>query len=179
MSEVPLTLKAFFANAVGLVVNGADMLAGLKGKLPAGEAMTKAVEQAMEEIFETSVGDVLQESWEKVDGLMEALKHSREHPDTVAFVPLMDHSVGSTHSPKIDLFVGQKRLAELALQIELNLHLKGVALELRGGRIVGLRSGHCAGEGVCSLGGKSLIERKTPDIALPGRLAFSDRAPAP
>lgn len=180
MTTTSLTLKSFFADGETLPLHGAQMLEGLKAKLPGGgEALAAALEHAIEEVFQVQLGDVLQSSWERVDGLSEALKDSLDDPGGVAIIPLVDHAVTSTHSPRIDLFLGRKRLAELALEIELNLQLKGVALELRGGRIVALRSGECAGKGVCSMGGQALIERTTPSIPLPGRLAFSGRKDEP
>lgn len=170
----PLTLKDFFADGSSLPE---DALPGLKDKLPGGaEGLAAALGEAMEEIFGAQIAEVLQASWGQVEGLGKALGDSRKDPNAVVVFPLVDHTVNSAHSPKIELFLGRKRLAELALEIELNLKLKGVALELRGGRIAGVRSGECAGEGVCLLGGQPLMKRDTPAIPLPGRLAFKGKS---
>ena len=72
-----------------------------------------------------------------------------------------------------------KQLGEVSLGIKLSLKLKGVTLELKGGRINGLRSGECSGEGVLSCQGQPLLKRATPAVPLPGRLAFTPRAAPP
>ena len=172
MSAAALTLKSFFAAGEALPINGAQVLAGLADRLPAGEGAAAALEGALDKAFQVPLADVLLASWEQADALTTALTDSGKEPDAVVLLPLLDHTIASTHSPTIDLFCGRKRLAELPLEIELTLRLSGVALELRGGRITGLRSGEVAGQGACTLGGVPLIERETPAMPLPGRLAF-------
>jgi hypothetical protein len=173
MSATPLTLKAFFVDGA-LPPPGETTLAELADKTPGGtEALKAAVSEAMEEIFGAPLADMLQTSWGKVEGLSKALATSRKDPKTVVPFPLLDHTVNTVHTPTIEVHFGRKRLAELPLEIELNLVLKGVALDLQDGRIAGIRSGECSGQGVCTFAGHTLIERKTSAIPLPGRLTFS------
>jgi hypothetical protein len=176
MSATPLTLKAFFVDGALPPPPESGTLAGLRDKVPGGEAGLKAaVSEVMEEIFGAPLADMLQTSWGKVDGLTKALAKSREDPKTVIPFPLLDHTVNTVHTPTIEVHFGRKRLAELPLEIELNLVLKGVALELQGGRIAGVRSGECSGQGVCTFAGQTLMKRATPAIPLPGRLTFGAR----
>lgn len=177
MSDAPLTLKDFFCDGDTPPLASGDLLANVKrgkGGLPTAAlpAMSGAVEQALAQVFGVPIGNVLEASWSKVAGLPDALAASKLNPGAVTLTPLIDHTVTSTHSPKIDLFIGGQRLGEVALGIQLSLKLKGVTLELKDGRISGLRSGECSGEGVVSFGGQPLLKRKTPGLPLPGRLSF-------
>lgn len=170
MSAESLTLRSFFADGETLAVRGAEVLAGVADRLPGGEGLAKAIEGALDQAFDVELGDVLLASWEQADALTKAL--TDDSKDEVVVLPLLDHTVASTHSPTIDLFCGAKRLAELPLEIQLDLQLKGLALELKGGKVTGVRSGEISGHGACTIGGVALVEKETPPMALPGRLAF-------
>lgn len=172
-----LTLKAFLAEDGALPAACAQLLEACgdgKDGVPAAvrPAMSGAVQQALEQVMDVPVGQVLEASWSKIAGLPEALALSKLNPGAVTLTPLIDHTVTSSHSPTIDLLLGGQRLCEVALEIRLSLNLKGVTLELRRGRIAGLTAGECSGEGVVSFQGAPLLKRKTRAIKLPGKLAF-------
>lgn len=174
MSGPALTLRSFFVDGEALAIRGAEVLAGVADRLPAGQGLAQAIESALDQAFDVSLADILIASWEQADALTSALTSGAA--DEVVVLPLLDHTVASTHSPTIDLFCGAKRLAELPLEIELNLKLAGVALELKGGKVVGVRSGDISGHGACTVGGVALCEKETAPMALPGRLGFGKKA---
>lgn len=166
-----LTLKHFFEGGV----SGADVVARLSGQLPAGgEGLAGCIEAAMDEVMRTPIDGVLMASWKQCRELQDALTAKNREP---AVVPLAEHTIASTHTPTLELFYGRKRLADVGLEIELALTLKGVALEVARGRVTGLRSGECAGVGTLSLGGQPLLEKETPAIDLPGRVGFGRKRP--
>ncbi len=182
MTDAPLTLKSiFFADPAKPVADEIDLTAikaaigAATAALPPGVAsnVLKALRHALDEIFQLDLGDVFQSSWSKAIVLTTAIEATRKDPDGVAIVPLLDHKISSTHKPHIDLMYGNKSLGQIAFDITLNLALKGVALEVRQGRIVGLKAGLCVGQGVFSFAGKPLLDRTTPELALPGRVAFT------
>ncbi len=133
---------------------------------------------AVDGLFEPRLDDILQRSWGKLQAVQEAIRHTAADPAAIAVVPLLDHRITSTHAPHIDLVLGQKSLCRLVFEIALSLELRGVELEVRGGRISALTSGSCLGEGVFGLAGQTLIKRATPAFHLPGRLTFAGETSA-
>jgi len=184
MSAASLKLKALFcddplrplAETVDLApcLEAVDKAGGAaKAALP---GLRKAFQESIDDVMAVELGEVLDASWKKVAAVRDAIKATRDKPGTTAVVPLLDHRITSTHEPAVELFLGEQRLCELTFKIALSLQLKGVSLAIADGRIEGVRSGACQGDGEFSMGGRSLIKRKTPELALPGRLSFGNAA---
>jgi hypothetical protein len=171
MSGEPLTLKHFFSDGEKLALRGEALVEHLGERVSdaSRSLAVAAIDEALNAAFNVQIGELLERSWSQVNELREALA-DRERE---AVIPLMEHVIATTHTPSVELFFGRKRLAQVPLQIELNLVLHGVALELKRGRIAGLSAGECAGQGAVTLGGVPLLEQETPPITLPGRLAFA------
>lgn len=181
MTDSPATLKLFFCEDIALpiasscdlqIAHQAVAIASKKVPAPLRGGLTTALAAVLDEVFEVPLATVLDTSWKKAVALQDGLEATRADPDKVVVVPLMDHKVTSRHKPHVDVVYGGKSLHRLVFDLDLILDLKGVQLQLRNGRICGLTSGHCAGQGVFSLAGKEIIKRSTPSFALPGRLTF-------
>ncbi|HEX6860512.1 MAG TPA: hypothetical protein VF138_09995 [Caulobacteraceae bacterium] len=166
-----LALRDFFPG-----LSGEAIARGLTA-LPAREGLAGAIDSALEGVLNTSMEGVLFASWKQAREVSDALAKSRRDPRAVAILPLAEHAIAAVHSPDVEVFYGRKRLAGFALRLDLQLTLRGVALEVRGGKLIAVRSGECAGAGSVSLAGETLLERQTPAIPLPGRLAFAARKP--
>lgn len=181
MSEPTHSLKTIFcvdvAKPVGAEPEFSKLLAGLKSAaaVPAAseEGLTGAFNTALEQVMAVQLGDILLNSWNRIGALNEAFKSTRADPSSVVIVPLLDHKVSSSHAPCIDLLCAGKELAKLAFDVSVVLQLKGVELEVRKGAISAVTAGKAVGEGKLVLGGKTLVQRKTADLPLPGRLAFA------
>lgn len=186
MSEPTHSLKTIFcldlAKPVGSQPEFTKVLAGLKATtvVPAasGEGLTSAFNTALEQVMAVQIGEILVASWSKLTALAEALETTRADPSSVVILPLLDHKVSSKHAPCIDLLCAGKELAKLAFDISLVLSLKGVELELRRGAVVSVKAGQAVGEGKLVLAGKTLVQRTTPPLSLPGRLALGVPAAA-
>jgi hypothetical protein len=179
MSAQPITLKSFFCDE-GTIASACEAelaeaalgTAAAKVPKPARPAAVRALKGSLDDIFNVGLGGVLESSWGKLAALKDSLEASLSDPDKLVLAPLLDHKVTSNHEPHIDLMLGGKSLTRLKFNIALSLQLKGVELEIRQGRIAGLRSGECLGEGIFSVGGQTLIQRETPALPLPGRVTF-------
>ena len=146
--------------------------------ITADKGLAGAFNTALEQVMAVQIGDILLNSWSKVGVLNEALQSTRADPASVVIVPLLDHKVTSSHAPCIDLLCAGKELAKLAFDLSVVLQLKGVELEVRKGAISAVTAGKAVGEGKLVLAGKTLVQRKTPDLPLPGRLAFAPQTTA-
>jgi len=186
VTEDPITLKHFFASDASKPIAGElDLkpvmaaVAGATAALPA-QAMTQisdGLQSAFDSILAVNAGDVLQASWGKVMAVRDAILATRKDPAATALVPLLDHKITSKHSPQIDVTLGGKTLLQIPIDISLSLALKGAVLDIRQGRLFGVSGGSCVGDGVLAFAGKTLLQRKSPEFALPGRLNFT--APQP
>lgn len=174
MSDEPLTLKHFFLDGEKLAVKGEQIVEHLGERVnDAGRNLAAAaLDEALAAAFNIRLGELLHRSWRQLDEFKEAVEEGRHDNEHVAVIPLLEHAITTTHTPSLDLLFGAKRLARIPLEIELNLLLNGVAVELKGGKFHGLRSGHCTGEGAVLIGGIPIVEQETPGIHLPGRLGF-------
>ena len=181
MAEAPLTLKSIFSDdPAAPIAPGAQMGACIKAVGVACEGLPKgavpglngAVEAAMDDMLSIDLGGILQRSWKKLKALDAAIQATAKDPAAVSFVPLLDHKVTAKHQPYVDLTYGTAVLGRLQFEISLNLQLRGVVLEIRQGRVAGVRSGHCQGEGVFSFGGEPILKHASKELKLGGRLMF-------
>lgn len=183
MSQV--TLKTFFCDDASAPIYAsceakaadAAVQAALKSvPKPVQGRLTESVRAALDEVFHIRLEDVLAGSWKKLTGVQDAIDATRLEAGKVVFVPLLEHKISSRHKPHIDVKLGPKSVSRLVFDMALALELKSVELEIREGRIAGLRSGQCGGNGVFSFEGQDLIKKATPAFGLPGRLSFTPSA---
>jgi hypothetical protein len=178
-----LTLKTFFCDDPSSPIYGrceADVarkaLDAAVGAVPpaARTAMTDCVQGAIDEVFQIGLADVLGGAWKKLDAVRDGLALTRLDAGKVVLVPLLEHKITSKHEPHIDLMLGPKSVGRLAFEIALTLSLKGVELDLREGRIAGLKAGYCKGQGVFSIKDQELIKKDTKAFALPLTMVFAE-----
>jgi hypothetical protein len=177
------TLKTFFFDdpkakiTAAIKSSGADEVVdnALKGVgKVAQKALQNALDTALDEAFGLPLGAVLEDSWSRLDVIRDAISGTRSTSGAVVFAPLLEHAVTSRHQPSIDLVVAGRTIGTLPLEISLKLIVRGAEVEVRGGRMVGLRGGECTGEGAALLGGQPLkTVRKT--FPMPGAIGFATR----
>lgn len=181
MSGERLTLKAFFCpDPAAPIADSCDMRAARKAidlaatGLPrlTRKNLFKAVAGALDEFFQLNLDDILESAWDRVAAVRDIKAASRAEPGKIIPFPMLDHKISSVHEPHLDLTLAGKSLSRMHFETALSLKLSGVHLAIGGGRIQGLTSGLCHGEATFSLGGVTLLERTTPHLSLPGRLAF-------
>lgn len=176
MSE--LTLASFFppgrtaATAAYRPVIGAARAAakGLPSK--AVPAFQSAMGGALDQVLSLPLAGVLSSPWTSIIEVSAALKETAHDPNATALVNLVDHGLTSAHRPKIDLLWGGKSVSRMEMGVDLALDLVGVALEIRGGRIVGVKAGHCQGVGLMTLFDQPVLKHDGHSHPLAGRLSF-------
>lgn len=178
----PLTLKSFFvADPNKPVAEQIDLdpcIEAMKvdGKAPpraVGPALIGAMKGALDEILEIDLGDVMGASWSKLKVVRDAIAATRAAPGTTVVAPLFEHTIKSSHAPKIELYIGPSKLCDLAFKVDLTFKLKDVALAVSEGRISGARAGVVTAEGTLSLAGAQLAKATSKAFKLDGRLHFS------
>lgn len=181
MSSERLTLKHFFcADPAAPIAESCDMAAVREAVESAGnglpplsrKTMMKNVAGALDQFFQIGLDDILESAWDRVAAVRDIKAASRAEPEKLIPFPMMDHKVSSAQKPHIDLMVGPQVLNRMTFRTAVSLKLSGIHLMIGGGRLHHITSGRCGGEATFSFAGVTLIERDTPPVELPGRVAF-------
>jgi hypothetical protein len=121
---------------------------------------------------------------EVVGGAFRAWRTLREYrdakthpPDEVALVPLLTHTIESTHHPYLEILIDGLPPRRIPFEVRLALVIDGATLQVQAGRIREIRVGSCKGEGSLSCGAMVLVEPKSRSIPLPGVIRFGDGVP--
>ena len=167
---------------------GGDPLAACKGAPPLVEAISKAAKdfpsacwddvesgcrREVDKLLDLSVERVLFNGWMTLERFKKCVEESKAHPEDPFFQDLDDHKIASTHKPRIELRYGAVKVADLDFKVELALKVKGVRLEVRGGKVVSATAGVVAANARLSLHDQVLVERSTPEFSAPAKIRFS------
>jgi len=176
------TWRALFAE------DGGDPLEACKGAPPLTQAITEAARKfpsacwddveggcrdEVGKLLDLSVERVLFDGWMKLERFKKCVEESKVHPEDAFFQDLDDHEIASTHKPRIELRYGAVKVADLDFEIELALKVKGVRLEVRGGKVVCATAGVFSANAKLSLHDQVLVEKKTPEFAAPAKIRFA------
>lgn len=176
------TWRALFAE------DGGDPLEACKNAPPLAQAITKAAQKfpsacwndvesgcrdEVGKLLDLSVERVLFDGWMKLERFKKCVEESKVHPEDAFFQDLDDHEIASTHKPRIELRYGAVKVADLDFEIELALKVKGVRLEVRGGKVVCATAGVFSANAKLSLHDQVLVEKETPEFAAPAKIRFT------
>jgi hypothetical protein len=176
------TWRALFAEA------GDDPLEACKDAPPLTQAISEAAQKfpstcwkdvesgcrdEVDKLLDLSVERVLFDGWMKLERFKKCVEESKARPDDAFFQDLDDHRIASTHKPRIELRYGAVKVADLDFEIELALKVKGVRLEVRGGKVVCATAGVFAAAAKLSLHDQVLVEKGTPEFSAPTRIRFT------
>ena len=143
------------------------------------EEVGEAMDGAVRGLFELPLGDLVWRAWLKLEELQAYRDPARHPPDEVSLVPLASHEIVSTHRPWLEVKVGARTLGRIEFSLQARLAMEGVLLEIRGGRVLALRSGRCRFRGRISCGPATLLDKSTAPFELPGRLPCDGGLPIP
>jgi len=130
------------------------------------EAVVDTVGGVAGEILEMSVGTIFERSWSKYRALVEAAEETAGDPDAVRLIGLITHDVEVGYEPRVEVYLGDRRIATVPVQLQLTLTLRGVLVHVRDGCVVGVRAGDCAVKGALAIGDQPVTSgEKTFDLA--------------
>jgi hypothetical protein len=189
MPEGPLTLRDF------LLARSEQAREAIE-KSPAGEKLKEAVgklpgiqwgpvaqeiEAKIGEILDVNILGVLVGGWKKYRQLQEYRDTTKHPPEETILLSLTEHSISSSHHPKIEILAAEAPVGTLEFTVTLALKLEGVVLKVRGGKIREICAGRCRGKGTLACAGVPLLEKETERFELPGRIGLGEgiEIPAP
>jgi len=188
MGSVPLTIADIFLPSEGEF----DIKAELDGKvisdlskeikqLPdvAWSAFSEEIEFALGKALDINLLDVVAEGWSKLKQLRDYCGRKPDDENKPFSVALAQHDVVSSHQPGIDVLLGEKVIAQIVVEVELSLTLKGIVLSVRDDHIIAVASGKFASTGSVKYRGATLIEKSTKEYDIPGKWIFDRPFPLP
>jgi hypothetical protein len=188
MGSVPLTIADIFLPSEG----DFDIKAELDGKvisdlskeikqLPdvAWSAFSEEIEFALGKALDINLLDVVAEGWSKLKQLRDYCGRKLDDENKPFSVALAQHEVVSSHQPGIDVLLGEKVIAQIVVEVELSLTLKGIVLSVRDDHIIAVASGKFTGAGSVKYRGATLIEKSTKEYDIPGKWIFERPFPLP
>src|SRR5258705_12245456 len=105
------------------------------GKLPGIEwgPVAKEIEAKIGEVLDVDIVGVLLGGWKKYRQLQQYRDTSKYPPEETILLSLTEHSIASSHHPKIEILAGEIPVGSLELTITLALNREGGVLKLSGG----------------------------------------------
>ena len=111
--------------------------------------------------------DVLAEAWSKNKSLQEYRNSEKHPPEKTALVPLVEHSLKTSHAPSMEITMFERTLGTLELKIDADFLIKGAILEISGGRIMKIHLSEIEGKGKLQFLGVPFLEKKS-SLKIPG-----------
>ena len=178
--EQPATILGFFGvqpeelpARLEAAVEGTGVLPALKATLRAQAArldwstVLETLAGELEKILGVPLPEIIVAAWESA-GLL--LEHGYEAGEATTLLALAEHSLSSSHKPKIEIVVNDMPLATLEVTIDLTLDLAGAVVKIENRQITEIHVGNLSGSGQVSCGESVLIERESGPIPIPGVL---------
>lgn len=176
------TWRALFAE------DGGDPLEACKDAPPLTEAISEAARKfpsacwedveggcrrEVDKLMDLSIERALFDGWMKLERFKKCVEESKARPEDAFFQDLDDHKIASTHKPRIELRYGAVKVADLDFEMELALKVKGVRLEIRGGKVVCATAGICSATAKLSLHDHVLVEKGSREFSAPAKIRFA------
>ena len=136
---------------------------------------TAALITAIGALLDIPLQDILVEAWNKGELFKKYTDPEHYDPDKEVTLVLKKHEVESTHKPRIDVELNGVTIHSIDFELGVKLGLEGIVLDLRGGRVVDVRSGTIQGHAKLTCEGLILFDLETELMELPGKLAFAEQ----
>lgn len=149
-------------------------LAGAESVNNARKLVDSLVTRAKDRLLDISLMEVMVGAWTKMTALQEyATDEKMLSKKTHKFV-LSQHKISSKHSPTIELFVYDKKVAEVKVDIALTLLMAKTTLRIKQGRILALKISGCQAIGQMSCYGQEILKEETVELEFPGTIKLGD-----
>jgi hypothetical protein len=115
-------------------------------------------------------------AWRQHPDLQEYRDLEKHPPGETALVPLVEHSITTSHAPTIEPTLAGRSLGEIEFEVEGEFLIKGAILEVRDAKIMKVRFGGIHGTGTLGLAGVSFLD-KSGNLDISGNLDLQEAVP--
>lgn len=140
----------------------------------ASELVASLAATATDQLLDVSLEDILMGAWTKMVVLQQFAVGEKLTSNKTHTLLLSEHKVTSKHSPSIELFVYDKKVAEAPFDIILTLVVAKTKLMIKHGRIMEVRISGCQAMGKLCCQGQLVLEKKSTELKFPSALKLGD-----
>lgn len=155
-------------------IEQAKELAQVQGTQEIGDLVNSMLTQASGQMLDVSVLDILVGAWTKMRDLQEFAHGDNLQSTKTHKFALAEYCVHSKHAPSIELFVREQRVAEVTIDVAVELLIAKTTLMIRQGKIMEARLSGCRARGTLGLAGRTLLERQSAELELPSSLKLGE-----
>jgi hypothetical protein len=83
-------------------------------------------------------------------------------------MPKTKHTVMSDHHPSINICINGQQIGTIGFTVSVSLLLEGLMLKIQDAKIKEIHIGKCSGKGAIMCENLVIIQKKSPDISIPG-----------
>jgi len=137
----------------------------LAAVLPEAVAPTRVAE-AVWDLLDIPLGDLLVRGWEKHRLIEEAKKATDGQPGAIQQVRIAGHTLKSEHHPKIECDVDGRTIPLLTLRLVVSLTIDTLVVTVTEGQVAGMSPGKVKAVATLSAGGVELCRREVEAVSL-------------
>jgi len=132
------------------------------------------VSRAADRLFDISLMEIMIGAWAKILALQEYAIGEKLLSKKTHKLMLSEYKITSKHSPVIELFVYDKKVTDVKVDIALTLLMAKTTLRIKRGRIMEVKISGCQGTGKVSCYGQVILEQKTTELEFPKAIKLGD-----
>jgi hypothetical protein len=139
-------------------------------KLPAGfyDSLFDQLIKNLSDLLAIDIpGEILAGAWKKQSLLREFCDKEKYPPDVRSLVPLVEHTLNTSHEPSMEISLMGQALGNLSVKFEASFLIKGGMLEIQDGKILSIQTGDIDSKGSLKFMGVPVMEKKIV-IPIPG-----------
>lgn len=140
----------------------------------ARDLVNSLVATATTQLLDISLTDIMLSAWTKMSVLQEFAAGEKLNSTKTHKFQLAKHKITSNHSPKIELLVYDKKIAEVTVDITLTLVIAKANLMIKRGRILAIRIDGCQAMGKISCRGQKIFEKKSTELDFRSSIKLGD-----
>ena len=118
--------------------------------------------------------DVIHWAWKKGREL-EAYRDTEKYPPDKTFtLPLVEHTITSTHRPHLEIRMNQKKVGCVNFEVKIEIAVRAMKLEIQNARIKRIKAGDWKAKGSFFCEGFLLANRESNPLDLPGTVDLGE-----
>jgi hypothetical protein len=133
---------------------------------PARSALIRALAQAVADLTDVNLVDLVLGGWRKLDALRLAAEHTLRVPGDREVIELAKHKITSIHHPYVDVVVDEHLALTMHFELRFELDVQSLVATVSAGSLVAIGAGDAHATGLLAFEGLELA-RGEGQIKLP------------
>jgi len=147
-----------------------------RGSLDA-RAFSGDLKKAVLKALDIALDDLLGRAWSGWEELRQYADPKQTPPDEINLVTVSNHTIKSQHEPSVDIIVDGVPIHSFDFDVSVQLDVKGVDLEVQGGKITKIRLGSLKLGGSVKLGNRPLLKKDVAQVTIPQVMQLANPIP--